>query len=66
MGAIAIYDYLGVTERIEEKGVGSESIVTLSVGHYAMSSCFVRRFLDAAILRAQNKSAKRTGAEPCL
>lgn len=66
VGAIAIYDYLGVTERIEEKGVGSGSIVTLSVGHYAMSSCFVRRLLDAVILRAQNKSAMRTGAEPGL
>lgn len=48
-GTIAIYDYLGAAERVQDKGVGSGKVVTMSIGHYGLSSGLVRHFLEGVV-----------------
>lgn len=63
-GVVVMYEYLGATDRIQAGGVGSGKVVSMSIGHYALASCVVRHFLEAAVSRAYNKSTRRTSAEP--
>lgn len=63
---LVMYRYLGVSDRVQDKDVGDGPVVVLSVGHYALVSCFVRHALEMAVAKAYSRSTRRTGVEPGL
>lgn len=65
-GVLAMYKYLGVTDRMQQNDVGNGLVVNLSIGHYALVSCCVRHCLEMAVMKAYNRSTRRTGVEPGL
>lgn len=65
-GVKAMYAYLGVTDRERDDDVGSGTVLGISIGHYALASCFIRHCLELAVAKAYNKRTRRTGAEPGL
>lgn len=65
-GLKAIFEYLGATDRVKVGDVGTGTVVSMSIGHYALAACFVRHCLELAVMKAYKKSTRRTGAEPGL
>lgn len=65
-GVKAMYLYLGVTNREHDDDVGSGTVLGLSIGHYALASCFIRHCLELAVAKAYKKRTRRNGAEPGL
>lgn len=65
-GVKAMFAYLGVSDRELDDDVGSRTVLNISIGHYALASCFIQHCMELAVAKAYKKRTRRTGAEPGL